>query len=108
MLIAHFNEVKFRVPNPLRPGTSSIARRFEKGTGVTTMSHEGQTFESDEYGWFDVPEHVGQFWLRRPGWKTPHEVEADIVAGFISSENDAPTSAARAASRSRSKKAAAE
>lgn len=90
MYIARFQEVKFRVPNPQRPGTSVWSRRFERVSGVSIMSHNDAEYVSNEDGWFDVPQDVAEFWLRRPGWKTTHEAHADVIAGFIHEDVAAP------------------
>ncbi len=93
MQLAHFREINYRVSDPLRPGQYTMARRIEK-SGTECISHEGHTYEADQWGWFDLPDHVGKFWHSRPGWMTPQEVDIEHWAGTIE-ENDAPVARER-------------
>jgi len=93
MQVKHFQEIRFRTRDPLHPGQWVVDRRLE-GSGTGTVVHAGQSYTADAHGWFDVPEPVGTFLLRRPGWRTPAMVDEDVAAGFLD-ENDSPVSAAR-------------
>ena len=88
MELAHFREIHFRMPDPLRPGQYTMGRRIEK-SGMQAISHEGVTYEADDYGWFDLPDHVANYWHSRPGWLSPNEVEEEQRLGAVAS-NDAP------------------
>lgn len=93
MLIKHFREAKFRTRDPLHPGQFVLDRRLEPAN-TTHISHGDREFVANKQGWFDVPEEVGNFWLSRPGWRTPQQVDEAVIAGEID-ENDSPLSPRR-------------
>lgn len=105
MLIKHFRDVQVRMRDPLRPNQWVLSRRLESD-GTSALSHEGEGYSANKQGWFDVPEHVGRFFLSRPGWRTPAQVDEAVMAGELEA-NDSPASAPKPAAPPR-KKAASE
>ena len=93
MLLKHYTESRYAVPDPLRPGFKAYERRLE-ASGTHKMVHDGVEYQADEYGWFDLPEEVGRFWHSRPGWKIPAEVDDEVAFGLLS-HNDSPASGTR-------------
>lgn len=91
MFIKHFTVRKFRTRDPLHPGQWVVDRRLV-GSGTTSIVHAGNTYAAGVNDWFDVPEEVGTFMARFPGWRTDAEVDEDVMAGYID-ENDAPSAA---------------
>ncbi len=91
MLIKHFAERHFRSRDPLRPGQWIVDKRMVPSL-TSAIVHEGEQYDAAATGWFDVPEPVGNFFLSRPGWRTPAQVDEEVAAGVIE-ENDSPVSA---------------
>lgn len=82
MFIKQFRSAWARVPDPLRPGKRALEERLVP-TGAHAISHDGQSFEADADGWFDVPDHVGAQLVnfRHPDssrFYQPHEVSEDV------------------------------
>lgn len=85
MFIKHFREVRYRVPDPTRPGHTVFDVRMD-ASGTEKIAHAGREYTADD-GWFDVPDEVGQFFVSRPGWCTPEMVDEEIVAGRIRADD---------------------
>ena len=82
MFVKHFRNVRFRVPDPQHPGRTVFDERLD-ASGTHAISHEGAEYRADESGWFDLPEDVAKYFATFPGWRTPEQVDEDMVAGLI-------------------------
>jgi hypothetical protein len=80
--IKHFREVRFRVPDPTRPGHSVFDLRMD-GSKTHAITHNGVAYEADSDGWFDLPPDVAAHFLGFPGWCSPEMVDEEVVAGRI-------------------------
>lgn len=66
----------------MRPGRTVFDERLD-GDGSTTIAHQGKTYSADPEGWFDVPPEVGAYFCAFPGWRTPEQIDEEVVAGRI-------------------------
>ena len=81
-----FIEIRYRVRDPLRPGQFTFDTRLD-GDTITSLNHEGKTYEPDENGWFDLPDDVAAFYRSRPNWLRPQEVDEEVVSGRLADED---------------------
>lgn len=102
MYLKHFRTVRFRVADPMRPGRSVFDERLD-GSGTHSVVHDGHTYEADDSGWFDLPDHVGAHFARYPGWRTPEQVDEEVVAGRIKADPSDALPAKPASRRSTAK-----
>lgn len=80
--LKHFRTVRYRVPDPMRPGHLVFSERLEH-SGAQVISHAGEEFTADVDGWFDLPEHVVQYLHNFPGWRSPDEVDEEVRVGRL-------------------------
>jgi hypothetical protein len=83
-----FIEIRYRVRDPLRPGQYTFDSRLD-GDTVSSISHDGRTYEPDENGWFDLPNEVAAFYRARPNWLGPQDVDEKVVSGQLADEDAA-------------------
>ena len=81
-----FIEIRYRVRDPLRPGQFTFDSRLD-GDTVSSLSYEGKTYEPDENGWFDLPNHVADFYQSRANWLRPQDVDERVVSGQLADED---------------------
>jgi hypothetical protein len=60
--------------------------------GATSTEHDGVTYEADENGILDVPQDVGELFVRRPGWHevgwTPELTPEELVAAEVAEKDE--------------------
>jgi hypothetical protein len=116
VLIQHFNMKGRRVPDPMRPGRTSIVG-YLSASGNSELSYtdpvsgEEVVAHPDSNGWIEVPHEVGvvlcRFRNRGSGFYTPDDIDDSVRLGQF---DGTPPPAAEPAPRRRSthSKAAAE
>lgn len=66
-------------------------------TGTHSLTHDGVTYEPDDDGLFEVPEHVGDELVGFTGWLPEHEAAELAAAEQAERDNDAGAQAQRIA-----------
>ena len=99
MLIQHFTMKGRRVPDPMRPGrTSLVGYLSQSGNSglsyIDPVSEEEVEAKPDENGWIDVPHQVGldlcRFRNAGSGFYTPEEIDESVRLGQIDDAPPAP------------------
>lgn len=93
MLIKHFRHVNKRVPDPLRPGRTSVVYelRSSGASSVVYRDAAGKRVEATpvQDGWFDIPDDVAARLCAAhtpDGWYTPAEVDEEVRLGRVEPE----------------------
>lgn len=88
-MIIHHVESRFEDRWVLDPTLGAVKRREEivRPSGARTISHGGETYDIDPQGHFEVPDEVGAYLCRLPGWHSglspfpPENLEEDTHPG---------------------------